>query len=76
MMIHQRIGDTVRIDMSIAEWEHLLLMLGYAAGLAGREDPKRFWKFIQLANDLNSGNPEFQPYEIPKTERKHARSLP
>jgi predicted DNA-binding protein (UPF0251 family) len=67
-MTHTRITEGVRIEMSTAEWERLLLYLGMAAGMAANEfgiDSAMFWGWIELANDLNTGNPQFDQYEIP-----------
>ena len=55
--------DTITLEMSRGDYNHLLLALGMAAGLAS--DKPTFWKWIEFTNRLNAGNPHFTPYEIP-----------
>ncbi len=56
----------VTLEMTPDEFSRLLLALGYAAGAASKSEDKRmFWDWIELANEVNSGNPNFIPYEIP-----------
>lgn len=59
--------DLVRIEMSVQEWEHLLLMIGVGAGASG--GPPIFWEWIKLANAFNTGNPNFEQYAIPEQFR-------
>ena len=59
-------GDTVTLEMTRGEYEHLLLATGIATGVASRDtDKKTFWEWIDFANRLNTGNPRYIPYEIP-----------
>jgi hypothetical protein len=70
-MTYKREGDNVTIQMSQDDFSNLLLMVGYAAGAARREgDVKAFYRWIEFANDLNTGNPNFRPYEIPPEFRR------
>jgi hypothetical protein len=58
-------GDLVRIEIPRDTHSLLLLALGYAAGAAmkhGQNDLYR--RFLQLANDINRGNPNYVPYEV------------
>jgi hypothetical protein len=57
-------GDTVTLEMSRADYGNLLLSIGIAAGTAS--DKKAFWGWMQFVNELNTGNPQFRPYEIPE----------
>jgi hypothetical protein len=59
-------GDRVTLEMTIADYEKLLLILGGAAG-SPFNGPHRaaFWSMIKFVNDLNATNPNFVPYEIP-----------
>jgi hypothetical protein len=65
---YSREGETVTIRMSNADYQELLLCLGYSAG-AVSATPRSFWSRIGLTNRLNAGNPQFQPYEIPEEFR-------
>lgn len=57
--------DTVTLEMSRAEHDQLLIMLGMAAGTAANlgHDMGPFLKFV---NDLEEGNPRYTPYKIPE----------
>lgn len=56
----------MRIELDRADFEMLMLALGFAAGAAHKaDDMKLFWEFIKLANAINKDNPNFRPYAIP-----------
>ena len=60
-------GARVTLEMSSDDFASLLLLVGYAAGAArGRGDMHMFWKWLDFVNRMNTGNPEFMPYEIPE----------
>ena len=63
-MTYSENGHTVTLEMTRGEYENLLLAMGIAAGSAS--DKKAFWRWIEFANRLNAGNPNFMPYEIPE----------
>ncbi len=70
-MKHLRTPNKITIEMSPPEYLHLIFMVGCGAGMAHLRDqqhPGNFYDWIKLANDLNTGNPDFIKYEIP--ERK------
>lgn len=49
------------------EFHRLLLVAGYAAGAASaKQDDQMFAMSIRLTNRLNTGNPNFVPYEVPE----------
>lgn len=59
-------ADRVTLEMAHDEFENLLLLVGTGAGIAmSCDDPRTFWQFVRLANDINTGNPAYTPYEIP-----------
>ncbi len=64
-MNFKQAGDRVTIEMSADEWDHVLLMLGQGAGMASKVGDRQFYRWIELANDMNSGNPNFVRFEIP-----------
>ena len=53
------------ITLTDDEFDQLLIVCGYAAGAAmnNRED-RLAYSFIQLANRINEGNPNWTPYEV------------
>jgi hypothetical protein len=66
MMRRLENGD-VQITISAASFQTLLLALGYASGSAWqKQDRELFSSFLQLANTINVGNPEYKPYAIPE----------
>lgn len=53
----------VTITLSNAEFDALLLMMGYAAGAAHKEHNEAlFNSFLRLANRVNQNNPGWTPY--------------
>jgi hypothetical protein len=61
-------GETVTLTMPVADWELMLVMLGWASTLS-RNNQRTFWRCIALVNRINIGNPDFTPYEIPEEYR-------
>ncbi len=49
------------------EYTTLLLALGYALGAAikGGDPPALAQSFLRLANTINDGNPDWEPYYVP-----------
>jgi hypothetical protein len=61
------LGDEVMIRISVNDYDRLLLMAGFAIGGAFRmEDTQFAYRFVDLVNRINKGNPLFRPYEIPE----------
>jgi hypothetical protein len=54
----------VTLELPIADFELLLLMMGIAIGAAWDNKPMAR-SFVRLTNRLNKDNPNFQPYKIP-----------
>lgn len=69
-MTFTREGDKVTLEMTIDDWQFLLLMLGWAGGSVSKDEPKLFWRCIAFINELNRTNPRFVRYEIPEGFRK------
>ena len=66
-MTYSKTDDTITLTMNTEEWAHLLLMVGHAAGVAMRDGNKDdFYRWIQLANEMNRTNPEFITYSMPE----------
>jgi hypothetical protein len=59
------IGDVVMLRLTGVEYDRLLIMMGFAVGAAMKEDMGMAYRFVDLVNRLNKGNPAFKPYEIP-----------
>lgn len=69
-MTYSEKGDQVVLEMSREDFQRLVLLTGFAAGVASREgDKKTFWGWIDFANRLNATNPRYTPYEIPEEFR-------
>jgi hypothetical protein len=66
-MTYTERGDRITIEMTAADFDELLLVLGYAAGAASKDGQQAFfWRCLRLANNLNQGNANFMPYQIPE----------
>jgi hypothetical protein len=75
-MSWQRDKNTVTISMTVEDWEELLLALGRAGGLLLRDGARtEFRRHLALVNRINSGNPNFFPYEIPTDPRLNRENL-
>jgi hypothetical protein len=70
-LIYTQQGERVTLDMTRDDYDKLMLMLGYATGAANMAgELTLFWSWLRLANELNNGNPNFRPYEIPEEFRR------
>jgi hypothetical protein len=59
----------VLLTLSHGDYSELLLALGYALGSAVKINEKPMAKsFLRLANTINDGNPDWQPYYVPDEE--------
>lgn len=57
----------VALELTADAFDQLILCMGYAGGAALRDhDRAKFRGFLQLANTVNEGNPNWTPYEIPE----------
>ena len=74
-MTYTRQANEVILQMTVVDYERLLMMLGFAIGAATRDGPVR-WDWVQFVNGMNRTNPEFTPYELPKTPLKGPISAP
>lgn len=61
-MTYQTDGETVTLTMSREDYNFLLMALGMATGIASRD---QMWGIVSLVNQMNAGNPDFTPYDIP-----------
>ena len=62
-MTYTQHGDEIVLQMTVEDYQRLLLMLGVAAASAVNSPTFRVW--IEFVNELNRTNPAFTPYEIP-----------
>jgi hypothetical protein len=69
MITYRREGDKVTLEFNRKEYDEMLMMIGYMAGVAWRAgDPEMFREWIKFANRMNRTNPDLKPYEIPPGE--------
>jgi hypothetical protein len=58
--------NSMQIELTEGQFQTLLLMAGYATGTAFKEgDRPLAYRFIQLCNEINKDNPNYEPYETP-----------
>jgi len=64
-------GDRVTLEMTREQYDSLMTMLGFALGavMAQIDDKEMFYSWLSFTNELNNGNPNFTPYEIPEEYR-------
>jgi hypothetical protein len=63
----KREGGQITLVMSEDNYGRLMIALGMLTGLVHRvDDIREFYSVLRLANDLNAGNPQYTPYEIPE----------
>jgi NADPH-dependent glutamate synthase beta subunit-like oxidoreductase len=66
-MTNTQEGDRVTIEMTRDDYDTLLIILG--AGLSAiyskEGDNRTYNSWLRFINELNNGNPNFTPYEIP-----------
>lgn len=67
MITYTKTGDRITLEMSVDDYDNLLLNLGYQAGRLSpaEEDDAGFYRSIAFVNELNRTNPNFTPYQIP-----------
>jgi hypothetical protein len=69
MITFKREAGVVTIVMSDHDYARLLMALGYVAVRANHiAGKKEFYSIVRVINELNAGNPEFTPYEVPDEE--------
>jgi hypothetical protein len=56
----------VVLAMTQADYENVLVALGFATGAAVSSSTRTF--LVGLINRLNQGNPNFTPYEVPHAD--------
>ena len=61
--------DRVTLEMTRADYNQLLYLLGAAAAGMRRQSERAFWDAIKFANRMNATNPAFTLYEIPEEYR-------
>jgi hypothetical protein len=64
-MTYTRDGDKVTLEMTLDDYNGLLMILGYSTGESLREDDKAGarWK-LDFINRLNRTNPQFRAYRL------------
>ena len=69
MITFKRENGIVTVVMPEHDYERLLMALGFASmsadRLVGRQE---FYSIIRVVNELNAGNPNYTPYELPPEE--------
>jgi hypothetical protein len=55
----------VTITLTTEEYDRLLILMGFAVGAAYEKDREIAYRFLELANRVNRGNPHWRSYEIP-----------
>jgi hypothetical protein len=68
--------DVVHLDLSVQEYEDLVLMLGLAAGVANRGCKEFFYRCLRIANKVNEHNPNWTPYEVPALTKGKSQFKP
>lgn len=60
----------LKLELTQKEFDLLLVLAGMATGLAFKNGmTKLAYSFLDLANRINEGNPNYHPYEIPEEYR-------
>ncbi len=62
---YKRQGDDITLEMTVGDYEQLLMILGYAIGACSERSEQEFYLWLKFVNELNTGNPHYTPYEIP-----------
>jgi hypothetical protein len=65
-MKYSREDDHVTLEMSLKDYERLLMIFGMTLGYLKVYDEPAFWHCLQFVNEMNTGNPQFTQYEIPE----------
>ena len=63
-MTYKQKGDNVTLEMTRDDYQVLMFLLGIATGYGSTCNKIIAYKFV---NALNAMNPNFTPFEIPKT---------
>lgn len=58
-------GDRVTVEMARDEYETLMLIVGAGVGSQRRRNRGVFYRWLEFTNEMNAGNPDYRPYEIP-----------
>ena len=73
-MYHVNRDNEVELIMSKSDYEYVLLGLGTLAGSFMRDGDKiAFRKALEVANRINEGNPNWNPYAIESFSAEHSR---
>lgn len=64
--------DRVTLEMDRDDYDHLLLILGFAIGAV--HDNNFFYRWLEFVNDLNRTNPYFTPNQIPPPSARSVRA--
>ena len=63
-MAYREESDQVVLTMSREDYQLLLMVLGYATGGAIKDAWTPASRMFELTNRLNSGNPNYTPYQV------------
>lgn len=65
-MTFERSGDRITLTLTNELWERLLFALALATHAAFESEGRAgLLRMLELANDLNEGNPHFTAYRLP-----------
>ena len=67
-MSYSEENGQVVLRMSREDYDWLLMALGMATGLAAR-DSRDVTPWVAVVNRLNSGNPNYTPYQVEAEEK-------
>jgi hypothetical protein len=67
-MSYRRDGDQVTITITHAQFQQLMLLMGWRAGEIREPGPITLKEAITLANAINEGNPNWKPYAVERKE--------
>ena len=65
----QNEDDCIQFDMPREDYNLMLLLVGYSLAVIKQNDHELFWPALEFVNELNAGNPNFAPYQIPEEHR-------
>jgi hypothetical protein len=61
--------DRVVLNLTRAQFSRLLFTLAIAGGVAYKSgEHNALWVLLQMADELNQGNPEWRPYNVTPVE--------
>jgi hypothetical protein len=61
-------GDEITLTMTRADYDYLSLACGYILGMLELGSPA-FYGFLDFINELNKGNWNYTPYDVPPEYR-------